>query len=281
MSIKAIEAIGLSNYLNCILVMHDVRPAMLIQPQDRQEALGTDPKTKALLDLIQKHFPSLKQSHDYQVYQGVLISKEDFKGRTDITLNEMGRILGYPCYNDFQGESNEIEYVLRLNAEVSSNTVELFSNICKTNRHLPHMKEVAIQAQQVLRTYPEFKDVKVLVDMSVTVSKPRLIRKLERRIELTQEDKDSLLLYLGNISALDYDETVAKLTKVIQYNNPLHQGLLLGMILHDEYNPLSPFFPLQNHPEMPVCMNLSNQLVENLLLALTRTRTRGGTRRKK
>ena len=271
--------IGLSNYLNCILVMHDVRPAMLIQPQDLGEATGEDPKTKALLASIRKQFPTLKQSHDYKEYEGILISKEEFNGRTDITSVEMGRILGYPCYEDAQGATRDIEYTLRLKATVLSESVELVVNVCKSKQHLPRMEEMATQAQRVFRTYPEFKDAKVIVDLSVTVSEARLIGKLESRSVLTQEDKESILLCLGNISALDYDETVKRLSKVIQYNNPVHQGLLLGMVLQSKYNPMIPFFPLQNHPELPLCMNLSNQLIENLLLALTRTRIRGTRKR--
>ena len=34
-----------------------------------------------------------------------------------------------------------------------------------------------------------------------------------------------------------------------QYNNPIHIGILLELLLKDKHNTLSPFFPLQNYPK--------------------------------
>ena len=34
-----------------------------------------------------------------------------------------------------------------------------------------------------------------------------------------------------------------------QYNNPIHKGILLELLLKDKHNTLSPFFPLQNYPK--------------------------------
>jgi hypothetical protein len=34
-----------------------------------------------------------------------------------------------------------------------------------------------------------------------------------------------------------------------QYDNLIHKGLLLGLLLNDEYYLLSPFIPLQNYPD--------------------------------
>jgi len=34
-----------------------------------------------------------------------------------------------------------------------------------------------------------------------------------------------------------------------QYNNPIHRGILLDLLVRDTHNVLSPFFPLQENPE--------------------------------
>ena len=43
--------------LNCILVNENVRPAMLVQPADYKEATHNDPKTKSIIEGIEKYFP--------------------------------------------------------------------------------------------------------------------------------------------------------------------------------------------------------------------------------
>ena len=98
---SSIEIIGMNNLLNCILVMENIRPSMLIQPVDYSEVSEKDKKTKSILDEIKKIFPKLKQSNHYQEYQGIIISKKNYNNRIDISLEEMGKILGYPCYKDF------------------------------------------------------------------------------------------------------------------------------------------------------------------------------------
>jgi hypothetical protein len=98
MSIRKI--IDIDVILNCILVNETVRPAMLVQPQDYGEATGKDPKTKSILEVIKRHFPQLLHSKNYKTYQGIIISKTDYNGE-QISLERMGKILGYPCYKNF------------------------------------------------------------------------------------------------------------------------------------------------------------------------------------
>ena len=51
--------IGLEEYINCVLVNTDVRPAFLIQPADYREATSNDPKTRAIVSAIRRTFPDL------------------------------------------------------------------------------------------------------------------------------------------------------------------------------------------------------------------------------
>lgn len=107
----------IENILNAILVKEGVRPAMLIQPADYGEATGTDKKTSSIVNAIIKLFPNLVSSDDYQDYQGTIISKQSYDG-TDISLNRMGEILGYPCFSDFETLNRE-EPLFKLDLKVS------------------------------------------------------------------------------------------------------------------------------------------------------------------
>ena len=79
--------------LNCILVMEDIRPSLMVQPIDYKEVNGKDPKTSKILSKIKELFPELIHSEEYEMYQGVLISKTSYDGRKDIDVHEMGKLL--------------------------------------------------------------------------------------------------------------------------------------------------------------------------------------------
>ena len=42
---------------------------------------------------------------------------------------------------------------------------------------------------------------------------------------------------------------------IFQYTNPIHKGILLGLLLNDKNNLLSPFVPLQNYPNQDKQVN--------------------------
>ena len=82
----SVHEIGLYNLINLILVKERVRPAFLLQPQDK----GNE-NIKKIINNIKIYFPELIHSKDYLIYQGIIISYDNFNGR-EISLNEMGRI---------------------------------------------------------------------------------------------------------------------------------------------------------------------------------------------
>jgi hypothetical protein len=240
------DEMGIDVFLNCILVDKGIRSAMLVQPHDYGEVTGKEPETKKILRSIKRNFPKLKQSHDYQLYQGIIISKEDFNGR-DIDLHEMGRILGYPCYEDYApGESEDIEYVQSLYAILPGHEkVGLFNNACKNNRHQRMMDDMAVSAQQAIRSYPGLESVKVYAETYVDVSITMILKKLTHRsIELNRDDKKSLLNNIDQLVSVG-SNLMKRFEPAIQYDNPLHQGILIGMLLQCKYNPMEIFYPLQ------------------------------------
>ena len=97
-----ITDIGIENLLSLILVKENVRPAFLLQPANYNEFSGNDKITRSILISIKNEFPELLYSEDYTNYQGIIISNnKKYNGCKDITNEEMGNILGYPCYKGF------------------------------------------------------------------------------------------------------------------------------------------------------------------------------------
>jgi hypothetical protein len=57
-----------------------------------------------------------------------------------------------------------------------------------------------------------------------------------------------------------------------QYNNPIHKGILLELLLKEKYDILSPFYPLQNYPTQSKKVNeLIEQWEKGLLIILEKT----------
>ena len=62
----------------------------------------------------------------------------------------------------------------------------------------------------------------------------------------------------------------------IQYNNPIHKGILLDLLLKEKYDVLSPFYPIQKYPEQKkevdkITIELENALID--ILDKTKTKT--------
>ena len=136
------EKIGVSEYINCILVDSGVRNAMLIQSADYKERDHTDPITKSKLEAISEHFPTLIQSN---LEYDTLISKNKYTKNSVNTDEKLGEILGYPCSKDFQytlhHRNDEITYtmeiVVRFTDELKITDTAVITNVCKDTSMYP------------------------------------------------------------------------------------------------------------------------------------------------
>ena len=250
-----IEQIGIENVLNAILVNENVRPAMLVQPANYNEATGKDPKTKSIIEAITKHFPTLLLSEDYQTYQGVIISKTQYNSQ-EISLERMGEILGYPCYKDFNAiDPTHISYSIDVYVKLknSNETIEIFSNICKDETNIEKFKTFAEKAKIALNK-TEYKSIlngleidKVVVEIEKIIPTQAIINKLINNIQLQQDELNKVQNILFNFG-FSMEMQLYFLEK-FQYNNPIHKGILLSLLTNEVNNTLSPFTPLQNYPE--------------------------------
>lgn len=250
-----IEQIGIENVLNSILVNENVRPAMLVQPANYNEATGKDPKTKSIVEAIKKQFPTLLFSEDYKTYQGVIISKTDYNGQK-ISLERMGEILGYPCYQDFNTiDPTHISYSINVYVKQknSNETVELFSNICKDETNIEKFKTFAEKAKIALNK-KEYHDIlngieidKVDVEIEKIIPTQAIINKLIDNIQLQQDELDKIQNILFNFG-FSMELQLYFLEK-FQYTNPIHKGILLSLLVNEVNDILTPFTPIQDYPE--------------------------------
>jgi hypothetical protein len=273
------DSIDLNNIINSILVEEGIRNALLIQPADYDESNDTNPKMTAIQEKIKSLFPNLIFSKDYNIYQGVIVSKKSYDGE-EVSLNRMGEILGYPCYKDFgnYNKNDETTYILEINIIFENgSSQQLLANVCKNKEEEGVFKDIAEKAEIALKK-PEYKDIlkgnevkNVTVYLQSEIPSKILIDKLMGNQPLHEEEKEAVLNILYNFGF--GIELQFYFQEKFQYDNPLHRGILLGLIIVDRNNLLSPFFPLQKYPEQDEKINeLTKNLENEIIDALEKTK---------
>lgn len=272
MSVNKKKDIDIDIILNCILVNENVRPAMMVQPADYKETTHNDPKTKSIIEGIKKYFPYLILSTDYEKYQGVIISKTDYNGKKNISSEEMGKILGYPCYKDFDSiDDDKISYSIEIYVKDNNNNIiQIFANRCKDETNIQEFNIIANKAKIAFakRDYKEILngvEVKeIYVESLQIVPTQTIINKLLKNETLEQNEIDKVqnILYNFGFSM----ELQFYFLNNFEYNNPIHKGILLELLLKEKHETLSPFFPLQNYPKQSKEVDEITQAWENGLL---------------
>lgn len=272
----------IGNILNAILVNEGVRSAMLIQPPDYNERTGKDKKTLSIVNNIKKQFPELLSSDNYKIYQGTIISKKSYDDKV-ISLENMGEILDYPCFNDFETlNRDEPLFNFELLVSYDDKELSLFNNICKDKKTVEKFNLLATKAFLAL-TNAKYKGIlngikinkinKVYVNIENIIPTQYIINKLITKKKLLDEEIKVIIEVLYNLGfsdkLLEYD---------FQYNNPIHKGILLDLLLKHKYDILSPFYPLQNYPKQAekvdkITIELENALIDILDKTKTTSKT--------
>jgi hypothetical protein len=280
MSVYEEKNLPITIILNCILVNENVRPAMLVQPADYKERTHSDPRTNSIIEGIKTYFPNFILTTDYETYQGVIISKIDYhyNGNKNISLKEMGKILGYPCYEDFTTIDNDkISYTIDIYAKNNQNNqIQILANKCKDITKLEEFNSLANKAKNAFakKEYSEllngFEIKDVYVESFQNIPTQIIINKLlsNDKLEQTELDKVQNILFNFGFS----NELLFYFRIYFQYNNPIHKGILLELLLKEKHDILLPFYPLQNYPTQSkkVC-EIIEQWEKGLLIILEKT----------
>jgi hypothetical protein len=259
---------------------------MLIQPPDYNERTGKDKKTLSIVNNIKKQFPELLSSDNYKIYQGTIISKKSYDDKV-LSLENMGEILDYPCFNDFETlNRDEPLFNFELLVSYDDKELSLFNNICKDKKTVEKFNLLATKAFFAL-TNAKYKGIlngikinkinKVYVNIENIIPPQYIINKLITKKKLLDEEIKVIIEVLYNLGfsdkLLEYD---------FQYNNPIHKGILLDLLLKHKYDILSPFYPLQNYPKQAekvdkITIELENALIDILDKTKTTSKTTSKT----
>jgi len=280
--------------LNCILVNEDIRPAMLVQHANYGEYTHNDPKTKSILERIKEYFPDLVVSTDYAINQGAIISKTtNYNGNRNISVTEMGRILGYPCFQDYVNiDEDEISYAISIIVKnTNGGEITLLANACKDLAKIEYFNILASKAQiafgkeEYKKFLNGFQVQSVYVASKTIVPIKIIINKLLDNEELDENEKDIAINDATNFGFGDdlFDYFINK----FQYDNPIHKGILISLLLNLKYFILKPFNP--NEKELRQYSKIVEEWGEELLYVLKKTEIKsreklkieGGKRTKK
>lgn len=270
-----IQVIGIETILNCLLVKEGVRPGYLFQiPEHFSTPTKQSKKNRKIRGkTVKKLFPDLKLTEEYQGNQGIIVSKKEITGIVD--TERMGEILGYPCAKGFDTlNRDKITYSIRIYATTSNGRFEIFTNICQTKKHISAFRTIAKQAKQVFKKYEAFLsdfnltvyDVKIEIEKNV--SDNYIINKLLRNIDLNETDKAQASNSIWNNIG---EKTQTYFDSHFQFHNPKHVGILIDILLNIRVDVMSPFYPLQTHPEFDAVSKLLIQRDEEMVQILKRS----------
>jgi hypothetical protein len=251
------EGIPLDVYMNAILVNNDIRPAMLVQPQDYYDG-SYDLQT--ILDFIKTNFPVLLFSDKYETYQGIIISKQDYNG-IRINLTEMGKILGYPCYDNFES-GNELVYAISVIAILEDNSrVQIIPNMCDSNLRIEQFQNIAVDAKKIFKSLNLSFVKDVTVEEKYVPTTSQIINKIKTNQVLSEQDiyKINEIFENLNFEKLKFDN--------FNYSNELHKGILISMCLNSLYDTLEPFYPLNEKKNKKVS-KIAAALEQSILLII-------------
>jgi len=265
------QIIGMENVLSLILVNENIRPAFLFQPRIKNNKETND----TIIEKMKEEFPELHYSDKYQNYQGVIISKKNFNHGKNISNEQMGKILGYPCYKGFSSldmskpiyiaevkiVSNVGDFTVLLNTCANKSKIGAFQKFAERVKAAV-TKEKYMHLMSLYGISMEIDTVKVVFTKEVTPQS--ILDKLIRGADLNEEDKKQILQIIFNIGfsiefQLFYEDNY-------QYDNPVHRGIMITMLLNFINNVLEPFIPLFQYPEQDKKVGLILQALETQLM---------------
>ena len=263
----AIE-IGLKELTNTILVNSGARTAFLLQPIDYGETKATDPKTAAILATIRKEFPDLKFTN---TVQGVLVGRKSYtREPAKNTSVGMGEILGYPCAAEFESlDRNKTFYGYTINANYKGHTsVQILGNFCGSEKHAPEFQALAEKFQVALKESvlgPILKNVEVVADVEIPIRE--LVKAVASGKSLLAKEQEAIDNIFYNAGYSDDFQL-----KKFQMKNPIHRGILISILIHEQHDPLSPLFPIQDTGHKDEIEAVTAEQEKALLRVLRETR---------
>jgi hypothetical protein len=247
-------SLTIEEFLNLYLVEQDCRKAYLFQPYNYDE------NNKIIkYQIIKRRFPNL---NDTICEQGTIFSKINLdldKINNDIYL---ANILSFCCpitYNDIPIKYS-YDIVIKL---INNIDVNLITYICDNGLCDIHTQQLCDKIKNTLLQLGNIIDV--IFIKKTHYYEEYYINKLSKSNEqINKDDIDKINNYLYNIGFTE------KLQDYIEYevefNNPIHRGILIGLLTQSKHNILEPFCPLDYYPKEEKNVNKIILKWENLII---------------
>lgn len=273
----SIDIIGITNFLNLILVNEYIKPAFLIP-----ESICNNKSHPQLLSEITNAFPLLKQSIHYKIYDGVIISHNDYSdyNGSSVSLQNIGVLLGYPFYENFNNTTNNYNtYTINVKVKLKNGVSEnLFSNICHhiTDDIIESFNicvETAMDAfhkEKYITLMGETAVIDIYTEIIQNISEDTIIEKLMNNNKLEDYDFEKIQHILIHLKFTHNFQIF--FNSYFQESNNIHKGILIGLLLNSKHNLLSQNQELDNYKEKSNdIQNIVNQWEQNLTHILQET----------
>lgn len=241
-----LDALGYTEYINCVLVRNNVRNGYLFQTIDYKEYHINDPISSNKIAKITEYFPELMQ---LECSQGVLISKNTYTLNDIDTESQLGAILGFPC--EIPLDKNITKYIIDICVETDLNkSIPLYS-FCSDKQEIEYVTNITEKIRGVVNT-PDSELYDIIDDIfyTSTVEYPvgHYINLLKNMYQtLSKDDLRALVNYwynaIGDYRILEFENIITTSSAI---TNPIIRGTIIGLLMYYQNCPVEPFFPLQN-----------------------------------
>jgi hypothetical protein len=271
---KIIDILGIGEYINTILVEKGGRKAFMIQPPDYNERTAKDNITKQKLEIIHKYFPNLHQTiTDW----GIIITKYKLNPNSIKDDSDIGKILGYPCYKEYNkvrtSINNTFAFDIIVNLKSSANLknyknkIILFTDRCLDKSTYIEHETIKNKIENILKKDEVIGNLLESVELGfdTVINVNVLLSKIKSNKKLNKEEMDELLNLLYNLGfSIELQFAVSDL----DMDNPFNRGIISTLLTYYMNNPLEAFFPLQQFPEHHTILFKKEQEWEKSLIQL-------------
>jgi hypothetical protein len=156
----------------------------------------------------------------------------------------------------------------------SGNNIIIISNKCLNESKKPIFKKIANMIKVILQKEEYIKMlgdrvISVIINFEYNYSINVVIKKLISNKNLNEKDNEMITETLYNLGFEDNIEMESN----IQYNNPIHKGIILGLLIYFKNDLLKPFYPLQSHiVEYPIILKETEKWKEELTETIKNTK---------
>ena len=232
--------------IHCAIINNGTRKAWLIQDIDYSSE-----DMAIVLDYIKTNYSCLVVEYyigNYYISKDILdIAKKQSTMNKDQFDCYLGKILGYTCKLEKIRYTYDI--VCSMGSIYGTNKYNLFSFGCSCvdDKCSSNVKRLVEDISKTLSNIVDFRKYNIEVNYirEYTYSTSSLIDALiSRPTKISEAEKWEIKNYLYNLCFTE-DLHVAAMNLIFQYENPVHIGILIGLLLNYENSLLEPFCPLQ------------------------------------